>query len=377
MNFVKKGDKKYAAGVHAKLYVLRNDTVIYKNAYSLETMPLEDTAKPATILDIKRFELPNGLYDLVLMIEDQQDSFSNAQVDIPIQVSVSKEHIQMADLLFCDTLYAVTQPDAFTRYGYNFIPSVSNIFPQESKSILFYTEIYNVIPTLGKGNFTYKVSVKNAFGVPVKGFEKTRSLKATNLNYFFDALDISKLPGGEYYLQVEVLDKENKPVARREKYFIRLTESFILASNQSNSLFAGLTTQNIKEFVPYLEPVATTTEIENFSKASGKDSLAVQEWFSDFWKSRNPEDPEKAYADYVKAVTEVQQNYSTMLSQGFRTDRGRIYLKYGKPDYVAPYIDEPNAYPYEIWHYYKTSRRNNVKFIFYNPTQIDNDYILL
>ncbi|MGZ5283093.1 MAG: hypothetical protein ACXWEY_12520, partial [Bacteroidia bacterium] len=78
MNFVKKGDKKYAAGVHAKLYVLRNDTVIYKNAYSLETMPLEDTAKPATILDIKRFELPNGLYDLVLMIEDQQDSFSNA-----------------------------------------------------------------------------------------------------------------------------------------------------------------------------------------------------------------------------------------------------------------------------------------------------------
>ncbi|MGZ5283730.1 MAG: GWxTD domain-containing protein, partial [Bacteroidia bacterium] len=109
----------------------------------------------------------------------------------------------------------------------------------------------------------------------------------------------------------------------------------------------------------------------------GKDSLAVQEWFSDFWKSRNPEDPEKAYADYVKAVTEVQQNYSTMLSQGYRTDRGRIYLKYGKPDYVAPYIDEPNAYPYEIWHYYKTATRNNVKFIFYNPTQIDNDYILL
>ena len=376
LNFKPAGDKKYSAAAHAQLYVLRNDTVVFRNKYDLQTMPMADTNANANVLDIKRFELPNGLYDMVLIIEDAEDSLNNAQIDIPIQVSVAKDRIQMADILFCDTLYAAAQPDAFTRYGFNFIPSVSNIMPENRKNLLFYTEIYNTLAVSGKGDFKFAVSVRDAKGALV-GLEKIRSQKTNTLNHLFDAVDISRLPGGEYYLRVAVLDKNSKTIAQRDKYFVKYTDSLIAALTAKNTGIQGLSAQQIKDFVPFLEPIASEKDIQNFTKASGKDSTALQMWFYSFWESRDADNPQKAYADYANAVTFVQQNFGTMLSQGFRTDRGRIYLKYGKPDYVAPYVDEPNAYPYEIWHYYKTTTRNNVKFIFYNPTQINNDYILL
>ncbi len=377
LNYSKTPDKKFVAAAKAQLYVMRNDTVFFQNQYTLKTLPLTDTVAGASMVDIKRFEMPNGRYEMVLFVEDERDSMSNAHIDIPIQVSVAKDQLQMADVLFCDTLYPVSQPDEFTRFGYNFIPTVSNILPKERNSLLFYTEIYNTLVSHGQGDFKYTISVKNNAGMPVKGFEKMRTQKSQKLNYIFDAVDISKLPGGEYYLQVAVLDKANRTIARRDKYFVRLTDNFMTTALTASTAKNALSVQQIKDFVPYLEPIASAKEVQDYSRASGRDSISLQQWFYNFWKSRNEENPEKAYTDYLALVTEVQKSFGTMLSQGYRTDRGRVYLKYGKPDYVTPYLDEPNSYPYEIWHYYKTATRNNVKFIFYNPTQLNNDYILV
>ena len=60
------------------------------------------------------------------------------------------------------------------------------------------------------------------------------------------------------------------------------------------------------------------------------------------------------------------------------TDRGRVYLKYGEPNQISKFENEPSSYPYEIWQYYQVSnQRNNRKFIFYNPDLVTNDYTLI
>jgi hypothetical protein len=76
-------------------------------------------------------------------------------------------------------------------------------------------------------------------------------------------------------------------------------------------------------------------------------------------------------------VTQVNQVYQTRIYLGCETDRGRIYLKYGKPDVISENRHEPSAYPYEIWQYYKIENQSNRKFVFYNPDLVTNDYILL
>ncbi len=39
--------------------------------------------------------------------------------------------------------------------------------------------------------------------------------------------------------------------------------------------------------------------------------------------------------------------------------------------------NEPSAYPYQIWQYYRIGQRSNIRFIFYNPDLVTNDYPLL
>tara|TARA_R110001592_G_scaffold363109_2_gene680380 strand:+ start:49901 stop:51319 length:1419 start_codon:yes stop_codon:yes gene_type:complete len=100
-------------------------------------------------------------------------------------------------------------------------------------------------------------------------------------------------------------------------------------------------------------------------------------FFYDFWEKRNPNAPDQAWQTYLTEVKKVNDNYSTPIKEGFETDRGRIYLKYGAPNTIAKRPSEPESYPYEIWHFYKVGKFNNIRFVFYSPDMVTNDYQLL
>ena len=59
---------------------------------------------------------------------------------------------------------------------------------------------------------------------------------------------------------------------------------------------------------------------------------------------------------------------------GWRTDRGRIYVKHGEPDEIDDYPFAPNSHPYQEWHYYHGGRYR--KFTFLDENE-DGDYRLI
>jgi hypothetical protein len=48
--------------------------------------------------------------------------------------------------------------------------------------------------------------------------------------------------------------------------------------------------------------------------------------------------------------------------EGWRTDRGRVYLLYGEPDHVLRVPSECNSKPYQTWYYYGIEK--GVEFVF-------------
>lgn len=69
--------------------------------------------------------------------------------------------------------------------------------------------------------------------------------------------------------------------------------------------------------------------------------------------------------------------------KGYYSDRGRVYLQYGAPSQRSMQPNEPNAYPYEIWQYYRTTDAStgaffsNRKFVFVNKMLGDECYMLI
>jgi GWxTD domain-containing protein len=96
-----------------------------------------------------------------------------------------------------------------------------------------------------------------------------------------------------------------------------------------------------------------------------------------FWVKRDKNNPKKPYDFYMKEVLTADQIFGTKILRGFQTDRGRVYLQYGKPDVRDQHENDSGVYPYEIWQYYKLNNRTNRRFIFYNPELATNRWILL
>jgi GWxTD domain-containing protein len=109
-----------------------------------------------------------------------------------------------------------------------------------------------------------------------------------------------------------------------------------------------------------------------------------ENFIENFWERRNP-DPGSAdntyKEDYYERIAYTNEHYSSGIP-GWKTDRGRIYLMWGKPDDVeshpagGPYERPPEegggettTYPFEDWTYrYLEGIGENVTIEFVDPT---------
>ncbi len=99
-----------------------------------------------------------------------------------------------------------------------------------------------------------------------------------------------------------------------------------------------------------------------------------KEYFYRFWKNQdpNPDTPEnELMGEYYRRVNFSNKNFSITGVDGWLTDRGRIYIKFGQPDDIERHPFEAGSYPFEIWRYY-TLRKT---FLFIDRTGF-GDYVL-
>lgn len=101
----------------------------------------------------------------------------------------------------------------------------------------------------------------------------------------------------------------------------------------------------------------------------------------DFWLRRDPDPDTEANEyreEYYERVSYANQNFTSGIS-GWKTDRGKIYILFGKPDEITRDYgtfeganDEPMLY--ERWHYKSiASVGNDIKITFIDPTET-NEY---
>lgn len=93
-----------------------------------------------------------------------------------------------------------------------------------------------------------------------------------------------------------------------------------------------------------------------------------------FWAGRDP-DPStgenEALSQYLERVQYVVKEFS-QFGPGWRSDRGRVYIRYGAPEQIDTAMDNRAQGEYEIWRYYS----RNLNFVFYDMFGV-GDYKLV
>ena len=98
---------------------------------------------------------------------------------------------------------------------------------------------------------------------------------------------------------------------------------------------------------------------------------------TEFWLRRDPTPgttTNEVRQEFFRRVRLANRSFTFMRQQGWRTDRGRVYIKHGEPDEIDDYPFAPNSHPYQEWHYYRGGRYRKFTFIDENE---DGDYRLV
>jgi GWxTD domain-containing protein len=198
--------------------------------------------------------------------------------------------------------------------------------------------------------------------------------------------DIYDLKSGNYFLTIEARDRENNLMAKNRIFFqrsnprIRISKEDLAAMNINNTFaerIADLDT--LSYYIACLDPIADDQELTFImANKNSNDIESLQKFLYKFWHDRYPADPEREWLNYLNEVTKVDLAYSTSISRGYETDRGRVYLKYGPPNAISENYNEPATYPYEIWHYYELENgQRDRRFVFYTKDIVTNDFAQL
>jgi len=381
------GDSSYQASVELTYILEQNGKVVNFSKTLVKSPVTHDTLNAISdFIDQQRFFLEPGDYDLVIKLKDMNNPIDTGSSIQQITINPPGDRAFFSDIMLVDYFKPSEKATVYTRQGREVYPRVSTFYPPQATDISYYCELYRTETALGKGvPYLISINLVNAeTEKEVDNYGFSKRYTSSEIEVIMHKMDISELRSGSYLLRFEARDRNNEVIAAKSVLLQRL--------NHNDPPVSTLDSMDLsKTFVSEITPVDSLRNMvfclrhqsdyaeQSFIDENWKEGKEVElrRFFYGFWQDRNPVDPKAEWMKYHALIKDVEKNYGSSRAHGCATDRGRIYLKYGKPNSMISITSEPQSYPYEIWHYYKTPEKANAKFVFYDPTRVRDDYIIL
>ena len=378
-------NNSYFAKIDVNIEIKNDDIIVYSDHYILNS-PLFDLQidNDVFFFDQQRVLLNEGKYHISVSVFDIANVEKVNVYSDSISINYT-EQLSISDIQLISDYKIDTIESQFSKSGMLMTPFVSNYYPQNISDLSFYFEVYN------SKNISNNRYVLNSYietfdrNIPLFDFNKLQRKISEDFAVNLLSFDITNLATGNYNLVCEIKDINNKSLIKKKIFFQR-SNSFSGFKNNNDiyavstiGTFAKFITdkEQLKLFIDYLYPISTPDEnIFAQNQIKNDDVDLMQKYFYNFWKTRDPVNPDLAWNEYHNKVKSVNSDFKNFRIQGYLTDRGRVYLQYGAPNSMHKVENASSTYPYEIWHYYKLNNQSNKKFVFVNADFATNEYRL-
>ena len=383
-------ENAFQGSVLIELSLKKGQEIIHFDKYLFKTPVLTDTLQAQYFLDKQIYALNHGEFELELKLQDPLSGNAPLTSTATLGINCKENKIAFSDLMVLDSYELASTQSVLNKSGYELIPSLDQgayFLDDADKRLDFYIEWYNTQKDSSTHNgYLLHYYIENEQShKPITGFNTIKRKTKDKQRAFLGGFDLTELPSGNYNLVVALLDKEGVGQVQKRVFFQRRNSATVMkpqdyASLNSNSSFVDsfIVVEQLAEYISALFPVATqrewayaTNQLKNW------DLEQMKQFFYGFWYNRNPIDPERVWLEYLKAVNKANEMYGTIAVKGFATNRGRVYLQYGTPDYIENSVHENYTLPYQIWTYYKIEKQTNEIFIFVENALGTNDYELI
>lgn len=362
-----------------------NDSIVARQIWRIPFSVL-DTSLLSTsrnYVDVYGFMLEPDIYRAYFVVSDMHNPAVRDSQTVVLNVeALDDSHIALSDVELSNSIMQIEHDskNRFYKNTFEVKPHPSKVFGLYQPVLFYYLETYNIVPSDSDKYYTRAV-IKNSLGNEVISHEKAKR-KANSSSVEVGMMNISKLRSGSYIFSYSVTDStDHTSYTSSKRIFIynpSLPPDTLVtptATGVESSEYATMTDAELDKMFEQSRYVATGDEISRYKKLSGVS--AKRKAVFDFWNSRDedritPQNETKQ--EYFRRVAYANQKYKTGFREGWRTDRGRVYITYGPPDDIERHANELDVKPYEIWFY--NSIQGGVQFIFGDRTGF-SDYVLL
>lgn len=350
------------------------------NNQSLIPIVVKDTADAAyrtTLIAQMGYVVPAGSYNLHVTAVD---SFAAARRDtfsLSLDVVPTTGAIGISDVELCTNIArSADKSDPFYKNSHEVVPNPTLLFGAANYPVIFhYLELYNLNK---EETYTVKTILADGAGKPLQESTRKRKFGVEN------AVDVgttnaTKLTSGKYLFQIVVLSASAEPLVRTEKEFYvynpQMLQEAVSDAAMAETELSGLTSEELAQEFETARYLATQQELATFAKITSLEGR--REFLAKFWseaaKGKLGFGPIER-RDYIARVKRANERYRALSREGWRTDRGRVYILYAEPDEIDRRPSSEGGKPHEIWSYYRIE--NGVVFVFIDRTGF-GDYALV
>lgn len=355
-----------------------NEVLVRQNSFVPVTM--DDTVAAgmgSTIVSQLGYAVPFGEYLLHVVAFDSLTPSRRDSLLLTITFRAPSAAVSSSDLELCSSVrQSSNKEDLFYKNSFEVVPNPTLVFGSSSYPVVFhYLELYNLDATQ---SYTLTAQVVSPSGKVVKESSQKKSYKVGNA-VEVGTTNVVLIPSGKYVFRMLLADEKGQELVRVEKNFflhnpqLKVTGPSPVAIGASELL--GLSGPELAEEFRRCQYVATPSEIKMFANITsdeGRREFLARMWL-DLEAGRDGRPP-ITRTEYYRRVSIANQRYHAFSKEGWRTDRGRVFILYSDPDDIERVPASERSKPYEIWHY--NSIENGVIFVFLERSGF-GDYILV
>ncbi len=387
LKYVPTAEGKYSAAAVVRLSLYKDQTLWYNNGWRLKDEIADTTQRNRSIVDKIKILAPPAQYSLVLFVQDlnqpaKQDSLVR---DILID-RLPKDEIALSDLQLSTSIRQAPNEknSPFYRNTLLIQPNPSRLFGPVSPALFFYLEAYHLLNNLATDDYNVRYFITDANDNQVPTIKAVEFAKKRQVDSAVEIgmVNILPLTPGAYNLKFELSDPVAQKVTVKTKkfYIAKTTTSAPVANIDAEKLyiqsrFSQMSEPEIEQEFEYINYVLRKEQKATFLQLQDVDKK--RRFLFDFWYSHDPtkDTVRNEFRDeYLKRIEYGNQYYSAFGKEGWKTDRGRVYIIYGPPTNVELYTSSGDTKPYEIWNY--DQLQGGVIFVFADLSGM-KDYILL
>lgn len=353
-----------ADSVYAKFALVAsifpNDSVLLSDTLDMEDRSTDSIMRRggAYFPYVFRYLLRPGDYNLTIeLLQEggQTETWTDAKLDVP---SIT-DSTGVSGLALGVELDFSAEPSRFTKNGIRFVPNPLGIYGSRLKMLYYYVECYG-LSTESDGSDSLTVTRNVLFAEsekPAKQASVQKLAKPGSSVVIADGFPAYTLQSGTYVLELVISEQNHSDRIVSKKFYVYRPEDFL--QGREIALGTDLTKVMLSTGEDILNTIDPDSALDlmqyvlikqDIRRARDMDSDGKRRFMIEYWRTSHPDDPEAANLHFAR-VDEANHRYSFLNRAGWKTDRGRVLILFGEPDFVDRRYADAAGSDHEIWYY--------------------------